>query len=673
MSLATLVTEIVDGRRVQYYQYPEAVDTMTVEPTVPNWGLTNIEAAFHNAALTDDVPTQETPVEVVEDEAEDLLEDLIVESVQVVADKIRAEESNRLISADENALRFAEQQASMLNPWEIFLGHAKRFLGKPSADRGLEYLLNQTYLEEHQLGMSPELPNLSVYLRRIVQDFLSGYDDRRGRSLNSSTSRKFAEAKELEGSLKGIRPADIYRAYARPLRWLCNHGFQHLVGATLRRLLLDQTMPECELDNPDWIEPYSGDLDPEPVEYINIRVKGDVDEVEAQSAMSSESFNSEDGLDVDDATLSQAEKAWAEIDTDEIVKDFGWQSEITVTEHLPDLRRAMGAVTRNLRTDLDVLATAAKMADFDTLEEQNAWISRRMRTKDSFKDFWLELKAQALGTEAQVELDKQIRIAQANLDKDPESIELKNRLHDLVTTQIFGAAPQDLTAVSLEFQNEMCYPEEMFDHIPLVPARGGCINLGQWLNLFGEEMIESLLNRDPGMSMAEPPLEFIEQFVEETVEGLVTAQTDQTGKDITRTPVYLKAYYTAVLNSKDLVVDGRNVAVEAGWDAWREAKSPAGNRAYKAELKNGKPPKEAMRAFWSVVNGGQVRSIQLDRVVTIAGDKSGLVLASGRRVTWRIALMKHQQNELELDADTRQRLKAVLIKMGIGLEFARAL
>ena len=278
-------------------------------------------------------------------------------------------------------------------------------------------------------------------------------------------------------------------------------------------------------------------------------------------------------------------------------------------------------------------ATAARLAEFDTLEEQNAWISRRIRTKDCFKDFWLALK-------------------KAGSD---------------------GAAPQDLTAVSLEFQNEMCYPEEMFAHVPLVPQRGQCSTLGQWLDLFGEEMIENLLNRDPAMNMAEPSLEQIELFSAQTVDGLVEAQKDPTGKDITRTPAYLKAYYTAVINSKDLVVNGRNVAVEAGWDAWREEKSPDGNKAYKAELKNGKPPKEAMKAFWSVVNGGQVRAAQVDRVVTIAGDRSGLVLQSGRRVNWRVALMKLQANELEWGGDTRERLKAALLKMGVGLEFVQAL
>ena len=169
------------------------------------------------------------------------MEDILVESVQVVADQIRKAESNRLISADENALRWAEQQATMSNPWEILLGHAKRLMGKPSADRAIEYLLNQTYLAEQKLAMHPELPNLSVYLRGVVQDFLSGYDDMSREIAELKRSKQFAEAKELEGGLKGSRPADVYRAYARPLRWWPSTGFQRLIGATLRRLLMDDS------------------------------------------------------------------------------------------------------------------------------------------------------------------------------------------------------------------------------------------------------------------------------------------------------------------------------------------------------------------------------------------------------------------------------------------------
>jgi len=60
-------------------------------------------------------------------------------------------------------------------------------------------------------------------------------------------------------------------------------------------------------------------------------------------------------------------------------------------------------------------------------------------------------------------------------------------------------------------------------------------------------------------------------------------------------------------------------------------------------------------------------------VVTIAGDKSGLVLQSGRRVNWRVALMKLQANELDWGGDTRERLKAALLKMGVGMEFVQAL
>ena len=85
------------------------------------------------------------------------------------------------------------------------------------------------------------------------------------------------------------RPADIYRRWMKPLRFI--HKYNYGVGSIIRDLELEQTMPYGELDSPHWVDGYTGEVDPDAMlEKINFPTS----ESDEESIFYSEAFDEED-------------------------------------------------------------------------------------------------------------------------------------------------------------------------------------------------------------------------------------------------------------------------------------------------------------------------------------------------------------------------------------------
>jgi hypothetical protein len=136
----------------------------------------------------------------------------------------------------------------------------------------------------------------------------------------------------------------------------------------------------------------------------------------------------------------------------------------------------------------------------------------------------------------------------------------------------------------------------------------------------------------------------------------------------------MEGYIRAMMNANRITAytDGvrHNLAVEAGWEAWRQWKSVEGNKAYHLAKNRGAGQKESMAAFWQVSNAEQKR-IANGTIVSVK--TTGLQLSNGRFVDWNIALLKLKHDELNLNTETRARLKDALAKKGVGGAFVAAL
>jgi hypothetical protein len=105
-------------------------------------------------------------------------------------------------------------------------------------------------------------------------------------------------------------------------------------------------------------------------------------------------------------------------------------------------------------------------------------------------------------------------------------------------------------------------------------------------------------------------------------------------------------------------------AEDAGWQQWREEMDPKASRAYDEAFTRSERRNVAMSAFWKVCDPIVPRP--KDVIRSIARNKMGLVLESGREIAWSIVELKIRKNELDLSGDIRPRLLAKLQELNIG-------
>jgi hypothetical protein len=120
-----------------------------------------------------------------------------------------------------------------------------------------------------------------------------------------------------------------------------------------------------------------------------------------------------------------------------------------------------------------------------------------------------------------------------------------------------------------------------------------------------------------------------------------------------QTRSYIMAYVTA-MQSQATIRQAEATAMRA----WRQAMDEKASEAYDAVIEAKGTQSQAMAAFWRKCRREVPRP--LTKIESIIGDKSGLILQGGRKVTWQIAKMKLQNKEIELDDDIKARLLKAL-------------
>jgi len=147
---------------------------------------------------------------------------------------------------------------------------------------------------------------------------------------------------------------------------------------------------------------------------------------------------------------------------------------------------------------------------------------------------------------------------------------------------------------------------------------------------------------------------------------MLVAQGDPNSTDISKHPEYIKGYFRAAFTSMS---GDRNAYIAAGWESYRQFKSPEGNLAYHKAL-TGSTPKEAMKAFWAVANKAE-RVKKEGKIVGISSQ--GLTLSSGRKVDFHVAALKYKAKELCLTPEEVYRLRDMLVGKEWGKELSAQL
>jgi hypothetical protein len=515
------------------------------------------------------------------------------------------------------------------NPWELYEDNHARIAAAPGGDLAFVAIFEDAFLQAEQA-----LPEIE----KMCEDFINRAEMALWR-YEEMTDRKQKLA-------RGQRPADIARSFIKPLRLIAKHGMGG--GRIAGEILLECTMPENELLSPDWVDQYTGEIDPEALEYANLNIKevsdagNELETLELQAEKSAEAFNSEDDLsfEPEEDTLSATrDPLWMEM-----------QADLSPTDRLWDLKKQGAKRIRKCQFAM----TTGTQEQFLASEEAKSFMK------------WMEWSGKH---NIWRKVEKLV---------DGKMVKLEERFTE-------GEAPQDLAVIFLSLQNEMGFPEEYAEQIPIVSPVAP--NLAGWLEIFGDEFLEQFsqinlndteLHYDLSPQHIETSVEAIEAFTNESFDMIVKNSSCASDKDITRRPEYIAAFFNTMINAKTVAKtepDGRyrNLAVEAGWDAYRESVSHDGNLAYRYAIDHGKDNKEAMKAFWSLVNKTKNSSqiVRKDGVAKIMPD--GLILTSGRKVTWSIAALKAKNNELEFKEGEKDRIINALNKAGVGLNFVAAL
>jgi len=115
-----------------------------------------------------------------------------------------------------------------------------------------------------------------------------------------------------------------------------------------------------------------------------------------------------------------------------------------------------------------------------------------------------------------------------------------------------------------------------------------------------------------------------------------------------------------------------HTASDGAWDHWRVRICPEGAKAYARAIKSGATRTQAMRCFYSTARkAGALRPPRPKRIKAIR--RYGLVLSNGKFVNWHTASRIHNEEGFDLTAESKTRLKGMLTERGWGSAFAKVL
>lgn len=539
-------------------------------------------------------------------------------------------------------LEWVEGALLTMNPWELFEKYTHRLTTGDMCGEAMVRVLEDT--ASTALRRNQVIPELRQMADKIADMALVSINQYKAVADFNRKARK-ADKKKLPVEL---RPAEIYRRFAQPLRWLRERGHVHAAFA-LQTIMRQQTRPFVELDNPDWIDPYTKKLDPDAPKpgELKVRITEPVLDTEIAKAMvedlgwdedtvrtfltAQEGFNSEDGLE--DIMAAVNEDALGRLD-DRIPQWMQIQEDCHPTKEIGIVRAEAQPWTKACRKLIDELVKEAN-AQVDMADPY--WKSKFFKfVREGFRT----------------------------------SAEAKDFLDFLSSKSEEGAAPADLGVLFLSLQHGYGFEENDAYEVKLrdVPNFN---TLGDWLAFWGDELMEAM--HDAPMRWREMPVSEIDAFVEETTAGILEAN-DHPTSDIFRTRAFMEGYLQCMMNSNIITKQEgdqrRNYAVEAGWESYRQWKNKEGAAAYHKAKAEGKTQKEAMAEFWKHVRAHDKR---VATGTVVQPRSNGLLLNTGRVIDWKIAMLKLQNNELYFPGDTRERIKKALIERGVGLDFANAL
>jgi hypothetical protein len=616
---------------------PFTVNFPTFEPTrnssAPYWGNGNVANALNRICNSIAFFTDEAQ-QIAQAERQQFILNPISETepidIEMVEADARGEPEEEKLSASANALQWVKEAVLLCNPWTILENSLSEMTQSASCAQAIIFLF-----EDAQTSQKAQKGDFASQMNKNI------------RSMAIRVCKACDAAQTHVENTSGSRMADVYRTYAPALRWIAKNGIYARAALDLRELASEQSLPFGELDNPDWINAYTGEVDLKITERVQIVIpEKEQDQLEQASLASSEGFDSEDDLNLmyNDDLMTIAgewdvrEPTWMEI-----------QNDLKPSENIAELKA-------------DPIFRKARKIMRDKFKEYQAKGLCKVAAREM----------QAISTT----FHEPIKLT------DPYTGEVKDgrspaemviaRLTELAEDQ----ATPDIAYIFLSFQNEYLLHEEEAD---LIKIQGSLPTLGAWVEIFGDEVLDSLnetFDPETEYAMVERNNDsehfqatfFAKATIDSIVAGVqmdvdaIKAKDPKARINAYQSPEFVRAFLNNMGTSSSTVfkdTDGkfRSIPNKAGWESWLQKFSPVAFESYLSARKAGKSFDEAKGAFWAATK----TSKKLDTITSVK--QSGLILGSGREVSWNIAVMKVKANEIDFQ-DKQVKLKDLLTSKG---------
>lgn len=533
-----------------------------------------------------------------------------------------------------DAVRNGLEQHSFYTIWEKLWG---RMTTEPGGDMAMVILLRQASaaLDEHD----QRVISMSEQVLHEARFEMNELEDERYNSREENRKMSYADIE---------RPESIYRRWMRPLRWIKENGTcinAQECADLIRDIMEEQTLPFTELDNPDYVDSYTGEI--EEVERIQFQAPED------HEGDFSEAFDSEDGMD-EEFYDEYDVKPWT---LEEMQQDFQAQN-------FSYLSRDIRPLAQELRTAISETLQSTRekhFADF-RIEVNKLDMKKRQEYLDAKED----IESVFFGKELPEERRKKVMLlklvpgflkgifaeTREDVRNSPEANAYLLKLQEYIDRGEFAV---DVALLFLSLQHGLCFEE--FDAKAVRLLEG--TNLFDYIEDYEDEILENV-NNPSGIRSEEPSRAFIDAFCEDTIKAYA-ALGKPSFKAAPDTPQFIEGVIRAASTLRDVSSVKLNAA---GYEAWRYWMSHQGNEAFHFQRSQGADYKTAMREFWKFAN-------KTPRIATIRS--TGLVLTNGRVVDWKIAALKLTKHEIELDQRDALKLAQSLEKQNWGSEFVRLL
>jgi len=418
----------------------------------------------------------------------------------------------------------------------------------------------------------------------------------------------------------------------------------------VREIMLIQTLPYSELDTPDWVDAYTGEIDEGEFILAGMTIKDKID----LSGISNDDRYKEyfaDHWTVEEyQTFLKAQDsfngAWDEEENEGNFDDYDtmvfnyaeMQNDELPTSYANDARLELKPFIEKLH---------------ERRNEEFQFCTNQIEAKLAAREKAIKAAKKA---HKFADLPKKSEISSLQWETCKFNIHNSLEMKELLETMgNMSFEPADVLSPVLHLLGDYgVWEKDLFE----IKTNHVCQNLGAWFELHGDNLLEH--RHDPIWSPRETDRVDIERFCDETLELYVHNIAMPNHKDVTRSPEYVRAYLREVFEADDIT---QSVAISKAWDGWREQLDPEGASAFRKAVASGKSKKEANAAFFKLYSRFNIVSTTSKELFLASPNPKAYVPT--RKIAWNALPSLFKSGLIRVPAEKMDKLIAMLKERNI--------